>query len=410
MRLTGKPHHVATAPCAHALFAAVLALTVSMWPWSAQAQEWAGHVGVETRGFFSPPLLDPQSRAVVSLAVQPEYYRDWGAQSLLVVPFARLDSADPSRTHADMRELVWRGFFERWEFRAGIGKVFWGVTESQHLVDIINQTDFVENIDSEDKLGQPMINVTALRSWGALDLFVLPGFRTRTFPGENGRLRLPGRIATELTQFAASSKKRHVDLAARWSHTLGSWDVGVSHFYGTSRDPQFLLGADTTGIAVLIPRYDLIHQTGLDLQATTAAWLWKLEMVHRSGQGDRFVALTGGIEYTFANVRGSGIDVGVIGEYLFDDRGTLSTNLFEDDVYLAARLEFGDAQSTRLLAGAAIDRDTAASFVNVEASRRLGGAWRASLEARLFVGIPDDDVLVGFRDDDHLQLDVSWYF
>ena len=35
-----------------------------------------------------------------------------------------------------------------------------------------NQTDGVEDIDSEDKLGQPMVNLTLERDWGALDLYV----------------------------------------------------------------------------------------------------------------------------------------------------------------------------------------------------------------------------------------------
>ena len=41
----------------------------------------------------------------------------------------------------------------------GAAKVFWGTAESRHLVDIINQTDAVEDIDEEDKLGQPMVKV-----------------------------------------------------------------------------------------------------------------------------------------------------------------------------------------------------------------------------------------------------------
>ena len=73
-----------------------------------------------------------------------------------------------------MRELYWRGVFGDLEVKAGAVKVFWGVTESQHLVDVINQADLVENIDSEDKLGQPMINLSWGKDWGTLELFVLP--------------------------------------------------------------------------------------------------------------------------------------------------------------------------------------------------------------------------------------------
>ncbi len=44
----------------------------------------------------------------------------------------------------------------------------------------------------------------------------------------------------------------------------------------------------------LEPRYDLIHQGGLDLQYTQDAWLWKLEAIVREGQGGVFAAAVGG--------------------------------------------------------------------------------------------------------------------
>ena len=99
---------------------------------------------------------------------------------------------------------------------------------------------------------------------------------------------------------------RRLDLAARWSHTLGDFDIGVAHFYGTSREPRLLPGLDEADRPVLIPHYDIIHQTSLDVQYTTGAWLWKLETITRSGQDDRFFALAGEFEYTFSNVRNSG--------------------------------------------------------------------------------------------------------
>jgi hypothetical protein len=73
-----------------------------------------------------------------------------------------------------VRELVWLKVSDTWELRAGTSKVFWGVAESQQLADNINQTDLVEDIDQEDKLGQPLVNLSLVRDWGNLDLFVLP--------------------------------------------------------------------------------------------------------------------------------------------------------------------------------------------------------------------------------------------
>jgi hypothetical protein len=376
----------------------------------AHAQEWSGQAAVEWRGFFQTPLFPQQPRSSASLMLQPELFAAWGDQSLLFTPFARLDQTDSERTHADIRELQWQYAGRAWELRLGVGKVFWGVTESQHLVDVINQIDLVENIDGEDRLGQPMANLALIRPWGVLDLFVLPGFRTRTFAGPDGRLRFPMRVATELTEFESGAAEQHVDVAARWSHALGPADVGVAHFHGTARDPSFLNGTDAAGQPVIVPRYEQIDQTSLDLSLVRGAWLWKLELLNRVGQGDRFAALTGGVEYTLGGLFGTGVDLGVLAEYLYDERGDLALTPFEDDLFAAIRLALNDVAGTELLSGLVVDRETGASLINVEGSRRFGDHWRVSLEVRSFVGVPRSDFIYGVSVDDHLQLEVSRFF
>ena len=132
----------------------------------APAGEWSGYLGTEFRYFTQDPRDPRQHDENFSLVFEPEYYHEWdkGTQSLAFVPFFRLDQHDNERTHFDIRELNWTKVAENWELRLGLRKVFWGVTEFQHLVDIINQTDLVENIDTEDKLGQPMINLADRKS------------------------------------------------------------------------------------------------------------------------------------------------------------------------------------------------------------------------------------------------------
>ncbi|MDA7657788.1 hypothetical protein N8737_03705, partial [Verrucomicrobia bacterium] len=104
-----------------------------------------------------------------------------------MTPFGRYDGADSERSHVDLREFHIQRIADQWEWRVGVSKVFWGVTESQHLVDVINQTDLVENVDGEDKLGQPMVNLSWISDQaGVIDLFYLPYFRERTFPGRGG--------------------------------------------------------------------------------------------------------------------------------------------------------------------------------------------------------------------------------
>ena len=50
-----------------------------------------------------------------------------------------------------------------------------------------------------------------------------------------------------------AQEEKHIDFAIRWSHTIGPWDIGLSHFYGTSRDPRLLPQVDASGRVELIP-------------------------------------------------------------------------------------------------------------------------------------------------------------
>lgn len=376
--------------------------------------DWSGYVAMETRWFPQNALYPEQFDGLqTSLAVEPEYYRRWddGRQSFVFKPFVRLDQRDSERSHADIRELAWLRAADDWELRVGIRKVFWGVTESVHLVDIINQTDFVENLDTEDKLGQPMINLALIRDWGNLDFFVLPGFRERTFPGSEGRLRTQPVVDTDLARYESSAEDRHVDVAVRWFKSLGDWDVGLAHFHGTSREPMLEPAFNNQGQLVLAPRYNQIDQTSLDVQATLNDWLWKLEWFTRDGMGDRYTAAAGGFEYTLVGIFDSAADLGLISEYLFDDRDELATTPFQNDITLGLRLSLNDMQSSELLFGMTIDRDdTQQRFYNLEASRRIGERTKLSLEARFNSGLEASNVFGSLRKDDYVQAELAWYF
>ncbi len=379
---------------------------------AAQAGEWSGNVAGQLRLFPSDPAYDEQRGDDLSLSLEPEYYHQWEErdQSFTFEPFVRWDQQDPERTHADIRELYWQKTAEKWELRIGIRRVFWGVTESQHLVDIINQTDLVEDPDGEDKLGQPMIDLALVGNWGTLDFFVLPGFRERTFPGAYGRLRPPIPVDTDHAEYGSGAKEYHLDWAIRWSRSIGDWDIGLSHFSGTSREPQLKPRFSSSDLLKLVPYYDQIDQTGLDVQLTNGGWLWKLEAIHRIGQGETFTALTAGFEYTFYDVFKTGADLGLLAEYLYDSRGHDAPLPFESDIFLGTRIGFNDTQTTQLLAGAIVDPESGATAASLEFSRRLGSSWRLSVEARAFSNFPESDPGYAFRNDDYLQVELAWYF
>lgn len=389
-----------------------LGLSLGLCASLAGAGEWSGYAALAYTGYAHAPLYADQARTNFAIAIQPEYHyqREDSKDGFTFIPFVRLDQRDTERSHADIRELAWVQVGAAHEWRVGVRKVFWGVTESQHLVDVVNQTDLVENIDGEAKLGQPMVNFAAIRSWGTLDVFVLPYFRARTFPGRGGRLRTELVVDTDQATYESSRGRRHVDYALRWSKSFSGIDLGVSQFSGTSRDPRLLLGSNGAGVPVLIPRYDLIHQTGVDVALTAGSWLWKLEAIYRRGPGLGYTASTVGFEYTLANIFNSAMDLGLLAEYLYDERGDLATTPFQDDIFAGLRLALNDPQSSELLLGVIQDRRSHARFFNVEASRRLGSLWKLGLQARAFARIPMNDLFFGARQDDYVQVELARYF
>ncbi len=379
---------------------------------SAIAGDWSGDVGGQARVFAHPPLSASQERHDFSLHVEPDYYHDWdnGRQRFELSLFARLDSADTERTHADIRELYWRRSFAAAELSLGLRKVFWGVTESVHLVDIINQSDLLENLDTEDKLGQPMLALSLISNWGTVDFMLMPYFRERQFQGSGGRLRAPLPVLSDHPTYESDQAQKHLDIAVRWSQFIGDWDIGLAHFSGTAREPRMIAAISPNGELALRPHYELIDQTSADVQATLGAWLWKLEAIYRRDNLDHFISTAAGFEYTFYGLAGGATDLGIVAEYIYDQRGNNATSGFENDVALGARLALNDTQSSELLALLGHDLDDRSRFISVEANRRLGQAWRLSLEARWFTRIAPANTLFFVREDDYVELALSRFF
>lgn len=387
---------------------------VLLAPLALYAGELTGYVALENRAFLHAPTFSEQDmNSGPSLVLEPEYYHvtSDNKNTFTFRPFAHLDSYDEKRNHWDIRQLDWLYAEDEWEARLGVSKVFWGVTESNHLVDIINQIDAVEGVDGEDKLGQPMVQFGFFKEWGSLRLFYLPYFRTRTFAGADGRLRSEKPVEEDYTTYDSDAGRWNPDVAIRYTNTFGDLDLGLAHFSGTSREPVFVERINADGQAVFNPHYDIIDQTSADIQYTKEGWLWKLEAITRTGQGRRFAAFTGGVEYTIYGIVGSNMDLGVLTEYQFDDRSGDAPGTFADnDIFAGLRLTFNDIDDTAILGGFSVDSNTQAMFTFLEAEKRIGNNWKASLDARIFSNIKHDDPEGGFRNDDHLQLTIARYF
>jgi hypothetical protein len=390
----------------------VILLAVATSPTHGGEVDISGSVEMQARTFWHDPQWvgqdDQALQGSIASTTEIRWYNEAGNQRASFIPFLRWDATDEERSLADLREAYWAFEGDDYEVLVGANTVFWGVTESVHLVDIINQTDFAGDIDGEDKLGQPMVSLALQRDWGEISAFVMPYFRERTFAGGEGRFLPPLPVDTDNPLYESSDEESHVDFALRYSHYIGDVDIGLHAFSGTSREPRFVAAADGQS---LLPVYDQIDQVGVDLQYTKDAWLWKLEAIVRDAASRSFAAAVGGFEYSLYQVGESSAEIGFLLEYQYDGRNEFEpVTIADNDVFVGTRVALNDVQDTAVLAGVSYDIDTGETFVNIEAERRFGEDWFAELRVRAFSGAEQGDTTYWLRRDDYVQLNIARYF
>ena len=433
-----RPRHLlgaagSMAPCA---------VCVLFLAWAAAADtgkieaELSGRLALEGRWFPSEAVHPGQRDGSVGLVTEPTLYlehQDGG--SFTLTPHYRYDSADPERTNADLREAYLLLFGElgegEWEVRLGVDRVFWGVTEFHHLVNIVNQIDLVDHPNEESRMGQLMTHLTWTADWGTLEFFAMPLHRKRTLPGGKGRLRGTVPFDERRVSYESAAEEWHVDFAGRYGRNIGPLDVGLSVFDGTSREPSFnpkiqaieVAPGNFIGVPVsLIPHYAQIRQYGLDAQLTIESWLIKLEALHRKGARNRadmlnpsgreedYAAFVTGVEYTFSGVFDSEADISLLGEWSYDERGRRSPNRYQNDVFFASRLALNDVENTEFIASAVADMDYDTWLLGFEARHDLSDSWTATVEGAVMLDVDEEDVIYQTRRDGYLLLNVIYSF
>ena len=404
---------------------AAQAEAASPW-WKPTSVEFYGSLEFEGTGYVEDPLFEEQTRDNLSIAARPSLLLEWadGDVAFTLSPFARVDSADERRRHWDLREAKIDLRSDRWAATIGADFVFWGRTEAQKLVDIINSTDGVEDVDGEDKLGQPMVRVSYLSNgYGAFSAYWLPYFREPTFAGAEGRLRPGIEISDQSPRYGSSDEEWTQSFALRWEHVVGDFDFGVSGFHGLSRDPAFEPAAFEP-IPVfpfarptrLRPVYDEISQIGFDGQYTSGPALWKLEAIGRFNQLDRtlrnrdYVAVTGGLEYTLYAFMGGSGDLGLLLEGVWDSRDQDALTNLEEDVIYGLRYGLNDARDTAFLLFGATDVVSGATSLRLEAERRIHESWKMELEGQGLIVSQPGEIENDLRRDSFLRLKLSYFW
>lgn len=344
--------------------------------------EWTGETGFQYR-YFKDPGDFGQTQNDLALRLQGQYDSRWNDDndSFTFVPYLLLDKQDDKRTHADIREALWIHVGDDWELRSGVTRVFWGRTEFTNVVDVINQTDLVDGDD--EKLGQPMINLSVVHDWGIFDFYWLVGFRERTFPGEDGRLRTPLVVDTDHPVYLKNASPHSLDFAFRWQRPVtDELDMALSLFSGVDREPSFSFNFDFAD-PKLVPYYSHKDQVGLELEYIHDSIALKFEGIDVRSVVENYDSAVVGFEYTFNSIFQSDIDMTFITEYMWDSRNQTAPGFMEHDLGLGTRFTFNDEFDTSILAGVLWDNQTDEKLASIEGERRIGEHFKLKVQARV---------------------------
>ena len=317
----------------------------------------------------------------------------------------RNDSSDDARDYFEIKELFVQYVDDNFDLTIGSIQNFWGVTESAHIVDIINQKDFREDLDGEEKLGQPSIRYRRYYDMDLFSFYIMPYFRERPTSTFNKRFssELP---VNSSSLFPGSASKNHIDFSTRFQKNFGNNDIGLIFFRGNSRDP--IVTIENFNV---VNTYKIINFIGLDYQYTSEDLLIKLETTNTNGFGKSYNSTVFGFEKLVPSIFNR-IEVNTLLEFQFDDRNISEApaTSFDDDIFFGFRFNLNDVNDTQFLIGSNIDTNDASSFSILEGSRRFLDSYKLSLTYRGFNNYNNDQPFYFLKNDDYINLNISKFF
>jgi len=193
-------------------------------------------------------------------------------------------------------------------------------------------------------------------------------------------------------------------MAVRYKNTFGNLDLGVNYFHGLSRGAEIIHVQTTMDVY-----YPVINQFGGDFQYTMPNLLLKMEAIYRICEIGKFGAFVTGFEYTQSNFLKTGGDLGLVCEYLYDERGTSTISSMDNDLFLGLRFLGNDISSTQILIGGILDMSKSTQLYSITASRRLNEVFKLELKGNWYNDVSPEEFLYLFKNDSMLQLKLFMY-
>ena len=140
--------------------------------------EWEinNEVGIDIREFHKEEAHSSQKNTYSNYLKSEIYLEISEKINFISEPYYRYDHNDKKRSLFNFKENYLVYLQGKSEVKLGISEIFWGVTESKNLVDIINVYDGTDG-DQKAKLGQSMLSYSTYSEHGGIfDFYYLPFF------------------------------------------------------------------------------------------------------------------------------------------------------------------------------------------------------------------------------------------
>lgn len=409
----------------------VLALTVRAEGDELGNFEWKGELGMETRIFKSDHLAATRD-ANLALIGRIEMDRRLSASRQRLRLFGRLDPTDSGR-NLPIIEEAWAEYrWSQFKVRAGFDLVNWSATEAFHPADVINSRNLDSDLESFEKLGEPMLMLSQDIPAGELIMWYLPIFIEPIFPSERSRLSPlpPGLRAGDAIWVSRDGLIDDDHFAHQWairfSQSRGPVDFDLHALQHIDRH-QPVLRPDPQDPTTLRPIYLPVTQVGGTVQAVLADWLAKMEWAWRGfksltdpnspfgrvTQPDH-VQVAFGLEYNLAHDSGAVSTFVLEGQTLagVDESERAALHPFQRDLLVGYRHAFNDPADKELRASLIFDVERRGELLfNLGYGQRLSDTLSLRAGLRLFHAPQEGQIVVGlerFDPDDYAYLSLIY--
>ena len=379
--------------------------------------EWEinNEAGFDIREFHKEEAHSSQKNTYSNYLSSEIYLEISERINFIAEPYYRYDHNDKERSLFNFKENYLIYLQGNSEVKLGIAEIFWGVTESKNLVDIINVYDGTDG-DQKAKLGQSMLSYsTYSERLGIFDFYYLPFFSKKPQIGESGRLRLSKPIENYGFVYSGGAGDKVPSWAVKWEKNIGMSDFSIQAFRGNSRENStipLIEGATLKYFA----GYERISQIGTYLQTISGSYIFKVEAIRRHGKKnannirENYYSFTLGTEYLINRLFEKVWDLSLFIEYSNDNRSNDSTDIMQNDIFMAGQFLFNDVSGTELLIGSTFDMDGGGNTSNVELSSRITEDIRVTGTYQLYWSTNNKDPLYDFRRDNYFGVKAIKYF